>query len=132
MREKKTFASGLAHIVLPTSQEASDAIVNPGKYADTAVPTLIKGLLVNGGAVGRIKAKLVGGARVLSNGGFDGSKNVENTRNQLAKRGVEVIAEDVGQTYGRSMRFDTGNGAIQVRRFQQRNGIAELKDIIVI
>ena len=132
MRDSETSASGLAHIVLPSSTNMPDAYRTPGKYSDTAVRTLIKGLLRMGAVLDHVTAKLVGGARVLQSGGFDGSRNVECTRNELASSGVSVAAQDVGQTYGRTIKFDTSTGKILVRRFQQISGRAELKDVLII
>lgn len=132
MRDGKTNASGLAHIVLPNSWKMDDANKTPGKYSDTAVRALINGLLSAGASLESIRAKMVGGARVLQSGCFDGSKNIESTRNELQQCGIPIAAEDVGQAYGRSMKFDTATGEVVVRRFQQRSGIAELKDIVVI
>jgi chemotaxis protein CheD len=132
MRDGDTMASGLAHIALPNSWKMDDADKTPGKYSDTAVRALVKGLLSTGASLRPIKAKMVGGARVLQNGCFDGSKNIESTRSELQQCGIPIVAEDVGQTCGRSMKFDTATGEVVVRRFQRCSGIAELKDIVVI
>ena len=132
MREDKTMISGLAHIVLPSSIHMADAYRTPGKYSDTAVRALIKGLLLSGASLNHITAKIVGGARVLETGGFDGARNIESTRNELKLSGVSIVAEEVGRTYGRSMKFDTSTGQITVRRFEQSPRGAELKDIVTI
>ena len=132
MRDRKTNASGLAHVVLPNSTNMEDAIRNPGKYSNTAVQALIEGLLLIGASLEDITAKIVGGARVLESGGFDGVKNVTSTRSELKEHGVKLVGEDVGLAYGRTIRFDTATGKIVVRRYQQLSGRAELKDIVVI
>ncbi|HUK50805.1 MAG TPA: chemotaxis protein CheD [Terriglobales bacterium] len=132
MRDRKGNASGLAHIVLPNSKNMDDAQKNPGKYSNTAVHALIHGLLLIGVSLEDITAKIVGGSRVIETGGFDGVKNISSTRNELKRRGVEIVGEDVGLAYGRTIRFDTATGKITVHRYQQRQGKAELKDIIVI
>jgi chemotaxis protein CheD len=132
MRDRETHASGLAHIVLPHSTNMEDASKAPGKYSDTAVRALIEGLLLMGASLDRIMAKMVGGASVLQGAGFDGERNIESTRNELKEHGVSIAAEDVGQAYGRTMRFETATGKIVVRRYQQVSGRAELKDVVVI
>ena len=55
---------GLAHIVLP---EARGAVDHPGKYADTAIPTLIADFdrRLGGKVRPRLVAKLVGGANMF-------------------------------------------------------------------
>jgi chemotaxis protein CheD len=132
VRDNPTSVSGLAHIVLPNSNEADDLSVAPARYADTAVRALIRGLLTAGCELQAMRAKLVGGARVVVEGGFDGYKNVESVRRELAKNGVVIVAEDVGMTYGRSVKFETSTGNVTVRRYQLLDGIAEFKDEITI
>jgi chemotaxis protein CheD len=123
---------GLAHIVLPDSKEGKDALKWPGKYADIAVRKLVERMLSMGSQALFLRAKLVGGANVCTSGGFDGSRNISRVRTELSAIPIEIIAEELGFRLSRSMKFDTGNGKITVRRFQQRNGVAELKDIIII
>jgi chemotaxis protein CheD len=123
---------GLAHIVPPDSKEGKDAFKWPGKYADIAVRQLVERMLSMGSQALFLRAKLVGGANVCTSGGFDGSRNISRVRTELSAIPIEIIAEELGFRLSRSMKFDTGNGKITVRRFQQRNGVAELKDIIII
>jgi chemotaxis protein CheD len=130
MRDSRTGASGLAHIVLPVSNGAD--LLIPAKYADTAVPALMRGLLASGCTTREIKAKLAGGAKLLREGSFDGYENVESTRNELSKNGITIIAEDVGSTYGRSVKFDTSTGNMMIKRYHQFHGMVELKDEIII
>jgi chemotaxis protein CheD len=132
LRDVVSGISGLAHVVLPESGEGSDAITCPSKYADTAVYALVKKMLSMGSEVLYLRAKLVGGAKVLTSGGFDGSNNANRVRAELSAIPIRIIAEDVGSNLSRSMSYDTGNGKITIRRSQQRDGIAELKDILVI
>ena len=132
MRDDETMVSGLAHVVLPTSTNMADAYRTPGKYSDTAVRALIKGLVLVGASTNRITSKIVGGARVLETGGFDGARNIESTREELKRSKVSLVAEEVGQAYGRSMKFDTSTGSIVVRRFEQSPRGPELKDIVTI
>jgi chemotaxis protein CheD len=132
LRDIVSGIGGLAHVVLPDSKEGNDAVTWPGKYADTAVKGLVKRMCSMGAQALYLRAKLVGGANVLSSGGFDGSKNANRVQAELSAIPIKIVAEDLGCDFSRSIRFDTGDGKITVRRFHQRNGIAELKDIIVI
>jgi chemotaxis protein CheD len=131
LRDIVSGIGGLAHVVLPDSREGDDALRWPGKYADTAVSGLVERMLSMGAEVMYLRAKLVGGANVLTSGDF-GSKNTDRVRKELSAIPIKIIAEELGSNLGRSMTFDTGDGKIMVRRFHQRDGIAELKDVIVI
>jgi len=132
LRDGESRISGLAHVILPNSDGVDDARVSPGKYSDTAVRILTQRMTAMGADLTRFTAKLVGGARVLSKGSFDGWKNVQSARKELSRANIRVVAQDVGLSLGRSMRFDTASGDITIRRYQEINGVAELKDIIVI
>jgi chemotaxis protein CheD len=132
LRDVVSGIGGLAHVVLPDSKECSDVITWPGKYADTAVNALVRKMLSLGAEVLYLRAKLVGGANVLTSGGFDGSKNANRVRSELSAIPIKIVSEDLGSNLSRSMRFDTGNWKITIRRFHQRDGIAELKDTVVI
>lgn len=132
LRDIVSGIGGLVHIVLPDSKEGNDAITWPGKYADTAVRGLVKEMLSLGAEVLYLKAKLVGGANVLSSRSFAGSRNSNRVRTELSAIPIKIIAEELGSNLSRSMQFDTGNGKVTIRRFHQRNGIPELKDVIVI
>ena len=132
MRDEKTGASGLAHIVLPAHCRINDSNPAPGRYADVAVKTLLGRLLDGGSALQDITAKLVGGARALMSGGFDGLKNVKSIRKELNRNGITIMAEDVGAAFGRSAKFNTASGRLSVRRYRQLNGIVELENEIII
>ena len=109
--------AGLAHVLLP--EAAPDAvIVNRARYASTAVPMLIEEMRALG-ASGPFVAKLAGGARLfgqlLSTASGVGARNIEASRDALAKASVAVVAEDVGGESGRTVSFDVASGALNVR-----------------
>jgi len=132
LRDKRSGISGLAHVVLPSSNDAEDACFSPGRYSDTAVRVLTERMVSMGADFSQIVAKLVGGARVLSVGCFNGWKNVEGARKELLKVNIKVVAQDVGLNLGRSMKFDTASGVITIRRYLRNGGVAALKDVIAI
>jgi chemotaxis protein CheD len=106
--------AGLAHVVLPASEGRSD---EPGKYADTAVPALLAGLLDLGGRRTRLGAVLVGGASMFSSGGGleVGQRNEAAVREELAKLAIPVVASDTGGSRGRTIRVGVGPGRVTAR-----------------
>ena len=108
----------LAHVLLPnvllsTSQNA------PGKFASTALPVMLRRMRELG-AGDDIKARIVGGSSMFSGllapGAVSlGSRNVAAARAACAQHQVEVVGEDVGGAYGRSVYFDVGDGTLLVR-----------------
>lgn len=110
---------GLAHILLPDSNQFLNRLnsFNPAKFADTAVPLLIKEMSMIGGASSRLKAKIAGGGCIFAfkKGGISvGEKNVEAVRKILTQLRIPIRGEDVGGTHGRTMRFFVDSGKVIV------------------
>lgn len=109
---------GMAHVLLP-EPFANSPVEKPAKFAKSAVPHLVQQLCAAGARVERLEARLAGGASMfpaLMTGQARnmGERNVEATREALARLGIPVRAEDVGGDFGRSVRFDPASGAVTV------------------
>lgn len=110
---------GLAHIMLPSITAFRDA-QNLGKFADTAIPLLIKSMVSIGADRRYITAKLGGGANMFRFSGCSpamniGSRNVEEVRSILAKSCISVTGEDVGGNAGRTMIIEIDSGKTYIR-----------------
>jgi chemotaxis protein CheD len=108
--------AGMAHIMLPSSEIAREGQLNVAKYADTAVPELIR----------RMKAQ---GAQMFAFGSTSdtmriGPRNVESTKLVLEEFSIPLLAEDTGGNYGRTVELDSHNGVLSIRSVQF--GIKEL------
>ncbi|MDR0885962.1 MAG: chemotaxis protein CheD [Clostridiales Family XIII bacterium] len=116
-----TRVGGLAHIMLPDSSIMLDQKkVDRMKFADTAIPDLIREVRMNGANVARLKAKIVGGANLFQRSGTSsvsniGDRNVEMVKNLLATQGIELIAEDTGKNFGRTLYFDLATGDVLIK-----------------
>jgi len=113
-----TKVSGMAHIMLPSSLQGKNG--NEAKFADTAVPLLIQGMLKLGAEKSRLVAKIAGGAQMFSFYSANdimkiGERNVEAVKMVLEKTKIRLIAEDVGGNYGRTIEFYSENGQLYVR-----------------
>jgi chemotaxis protein CheD len=108
---------GLAHIMLPESGKDSDAI--PFKYAESAVPALLKATRKVGKSNGHFSAKIAGGADMFASIKCSmfkiGERNVQIVRQTLQANGIRLVAEDVGGTSGRRVSFNVVNGTVLVR-----------------
>lgn len=113
---------GLAHIMLPNSQRAPSGTSSPGKFADLAVPELLRRMTNAGADPARIRAKLVGGAHmfgaVYGPTKLVGPRNLEAVRLLLIGAGIQIEAEEIGGTVGRTVHLhtDTGRLVIQTAR----------------
>lgn len=113
--ERRLKVGALAHIVLPQSLGRDE---HPGKFADTAVPLMIRRMqeLTDQSPL-RLQAKLAGGANMFA---ATGAANTIGTQNVLA---VERILQDLripvtgrhcGGEQGRKMTFDLATGLVKI------------------
>jgi chemotaxis protein CheD len=113
---------GLAHVLLPEESMSRDR-TNPAKFPATAVPLVLEQMRKLGALPGRVRAKIAGGASMFSNfsssnggGGINiGERNVAAVREALAARRIEIVAEDTGSDYGRSVYFYLTDGRVEIR-----------------
>jgi chemotaxis protein CheD len=113
---------GLAHIMLPASEIAREGQLNIAKYADTAVPELIRQMKLKGASADRLVAKMAGGAQMFALSGSDslriGPRNVEATKSALEALGIAILSEDTGANYGRTVELLCETGAYVIRSVQ--------------
>ena len=113
--------AGLAHVMLPLPTE-SGRQTNPAKAVPTAVDRLVAAVEEGGGDPGRLEAKLAGGSKMLEFSGVGdavGERNVEQSRESLAAFDVDLVAEDVGGDYGRSLELHPGAWTLVVKSAHQ-------------
>ena len=114
----------MVHIMLPESAGRQD---RPGKYADTAIPLLLKELSALGCKNRSLVAKMAGGACMFEYFGTNlniGERNAEKVRALLKEHNIPLIKEDVGGKVGRSVTFHPATGGkVTVRRADGTSGI---------
>lgn len=109
--------AGLSHIMLPSRNERN---ANVKKYADTAIPQLVKDMERDGAQRERIVAKIAGGSmmfKIAENSvmGEIGKNNIKKVREVLVEMGIRILAEDVGGDYGRTIDFYAEDGRLRVK-----------------
>jgi chemotaxis protein CheD len=112
--------AGLAHILMPSSKDVRDANINVMKYADTAVPELLRRMERAGASQFNIVAKLAGGAQMFSMGSAStqfniGERNIAMARETLQRLRIKLIAQDVGANYGRTVELFAANGIYRIK-----------------
>ncbi len=117
LHDRKRSVGGVAHVMLPNSNEKKD---RPGKFADTAVPAIMDELIADGSNKRDIIAKIAGGSSMFKQfkGNLDiGGRNIEAVKEALGSYNIPLEGEDTGGSVGRSIMYDPGRkGVIVVRR----------------
>src|SRR5689334_17149363 len=110
-------AAALAHVVLPDSQDGHGPAA-AAKFADTAVPAILREAAVLGIPRSRLTAVLVGGAQMFNFGARQGNtmdigvRNADAVRRALAQERVRITAEVTGGNVGRTIRVYVGSGLV--------------------
>lgn len=113
--------AGMAHILLPKNNQ-NKPIINredAGKYADEAIKVILTKMVSKGANLKRIKAKMAGGATIFSHESkanmFNiGSRNINEVKNILREKNIQLVSEDIGLNFGRWVRFQVGTGDMTI------------------
>jgi chemotaxis protein CheD len=113
LHDSNSAVGGLAHIVLPSSNGPTPS---PGKYADTAIPELIRLIEQAGGKTRNLTAKLAGAANMFAtaNPNGIGDQNLATVERLLHAAGIPVLGRHCGGRQGRRMAYDVQTGAVTV------------------
>lgn len=110
---KKNEIGGIIHIALPKMQKLNAD--NPLRYADYAVPKMIKLMMENcNNNVAALETKLVGGA------GSIGLQNVLEIKKILCEFNIKIKSEDIGGDKGREVRFLPHTGKLEIKTFDTK------------
>lgn len=122
---------GLAHVMLPESKAGREELA-PGKFADTAVERLVGELVLRGANKRRLVSKIAGGAQMFEIPGLRhessfvgtrkeftiGERNVRAVKEALERQKVCLLAEDTGGHHGRTVKFNTSTGEMEIISIQ--------------
>ena len=58
-------------------------------------------------------------SEISGNAGFGniGQRNIESVKKILREEGIQLVAEDTGANYARTMSLDTGTGEVLIRTY---------------
>ncbi len=126
--DKNKQIGALGHILLPGRCE-DNLLIQQRKYCDNLIEMMIDDLLTNGINKRSLKAKIAGGAKMFQflsiiDKQYIGDKNVESVRKKLQQEKIPIIAEDVGNDYGRTVIANTETGILTIKTIN--HGIIEI------
>lgn len=119
IRDPVTGIGGLAHIMLPDSTEIKNNSNRP-KFADTGIEDMVKELISMGAGRTRLVAKIAGGAQMFAFGSKSdmirvGERNVIASKKKLSQLKIPLLAEDTGDSYGRTVIFYPKTGEFHIK-----------------
>jgi chemotaxis protein CheD len=108
---------GINHFLLPSAPQGQSA---SARHGDAAIPMLLRELERLGSQRQHVRAKVFGGGLMVApprpgTGPGLGQRNAELARRLLAELRIPVVAEDLGGTAGRKLRFHTHDGSAWVK-----------------
>lgn len=116
--DSATSVGGLSHIMLPDSTAGTNGASTPMRFADLALPMLIRQMEGMGASRMRLKAKIAGGATMFATASdkFNiGERNVAAVKKFLMQNHIPILAEDIGLDYGRTQLFYPETGVMEIR-----------------
>ena len=107
------------HIMLPDSTKIKNN-ENCAKFADTGIDEMIRQVVAAGASRAGLKAKIAGGAQMFAFSSENdllrvGARNVEAVKEKLAALRIPILAEDTGNSYGRTIEFYPETGELLVK-----------------
>jgi chemotaxis protein CheD len=116
---KEANVAAMSHIMLPMAFNQKDHLT-PGKFADTAIASMVSEMSLRGIMPYKLVAKMAGGAdmfagRFKGGGGLIGARNIMSVHKTLDSRGIPLLTQDVGGMVGRTAEFSTVTGLLTVR-----------------
>ena len=103
----------LAHIVLPHADGRKGP---PGKFADTAIPEMLKQLEESGANKAGLVAKLAGGSHMFGGKGpiQIGESNLAAVTELLDELNIPIEAQHCGGKKGRRISFESNSGSLTI------------------
>ncbi len=107
IRDPVAGIGGMNHFLLPEARSGSSEQV---LYGAQSMELLINALLKAGARRDRLEAKIFGGARMIAGLSDIGQSNGEFARRFLRDEGIPCLAESIGGTKARRIRFWPASG----------------------
>lgn len=117
--DRRSKICGLAHVMMPSSQLIRKN-ANRMKFVDTCLEDMLKELMEHGSSKANMIAKMAGGAQMFVNQNTHnmlniGQQNIQAVHDLLSEWKIPLVAEDVGNNYGRTIEFDPATGELMIR-----------------
>lgn len=111
--------AGMVHIMLPDSTKIRNN-ENQAKFADTGIDEMVRRVVAAGASRSGLKAKIAGGAQMFAFSSENdllrvGARNVDAVKDKLSALRIPIVAEDTGNSYGRTIEFYPETGDLLIK-----------------
>ncbi len=123
--ESERKIGGMCHYLLA---KPKDNDVSTSRYGSHAIPKLIEQILMRGGDIKHLKAKIYGGGEVLNNtiGANIGSDNIRIAKDLLREHKIPILEELVGGKVGCRIEFYTENFQVEHQFHREKENEIDL------
>lgn len=125
IRDNVIGVGGMNHFMLPVQKDESRnwgqcEISSATRYGNWAMEYLINEIYKMGGSKQNLEVKLFGGGKVLKglNMADVGRMNADFAYHYLAEEGLEIVAQDLGDSFPRKVLYFPDTGAVKVRKLK--------------
>jgi chemotaxis protein CheD len=115
VRDPVLGVGGMNHFMLPAAPHDGSAGA-PERYGAYALERLITELVKLRARRERLEVKVFGGGRMLGGMADVGQMNIDFVRGFLRAERLTIVAEDVGETCARQVRYHPATGQVKIRR----------------
>ncbi len=117
--EAKSRTGGLAHVLIPHGSDGSL------KHPRGAIEEMLKQFEARGICKEQIAAKITGGSTMFGDliQASIGQRNITETKEQLKKHAISLIAEDVAGNWGRTVFFNLSTGELLIKSYRHGDKI---------
>lgn len=114
---------GMNHFMLPLSHNGewggSELISTATRYGNYAMEHMINDILTHGGHRKNLSVKIFGGGQIISDMSNIGRKNIEFVESYINSEDLDLVGEDVGDSFPRKVVFYPQNGRVKVKKLKQ-------------
>ena len=118
LRDPATGIGGMNHFMLPGVEGRLPAGADALRYGTRAMEVLIEEMITAGAQRASLVAKVFGGARLIGSADAAGvgARNAGFVCEDLARRGIVIVAADLRGAWGRRLAFFPSSGLVLIKR----------------
>ena len=118
LKEEFNKIYAISHSGFPNSSASKQGyhLVSPHSFIDTSVKSLLNTMLYYGAEKDKIKAIIIGGARLFKDFDLTYQVNIDSIKKELEKNDILTEIEDLGGLSERTLKYDIIHNPLYIKR----------------